>query len=100
MADMYGDVTSVSCPSSAFCGAVDAYGNVFTYAGTAGWSKPVKIDTYYVIEAVSCPSPSFCPAVDFRGKVAPTRAPPGPLPTRSIPTTTSLPGLAQAPASA
>ena len=36
-------LTSVSCPTASFCGAVDEVGNVLTYNGSS-WSSPEDVD--------------------------------------------------------
>ena len=66
--DEFGDITSISCPSTTVCHAVDAYGNAAPTFTDGTWSAPEKIDSYYVIEAVSCATADACVAVDFRGK--------------------------------
>ncbi|MDX6229850.1 MAG: hypothetical protein QOI76_3240 [Frankiales bacterium] len=50
---------SVSCPSSSFCAAGDAFGGVATYNGTS-WTAPTNIANSLV--SVSCPSSTFCAA--------------------------------------
>jgi len=61
--------SSVSCPSTGFCAAVDDTGNVFTWNGKV-WSKGVVVDstaasnTNDQLASVSCASPSFCVAGD------------------------------------
>jgi len=57
---------SVSCPTTSFCAAVDAYGYAVLYSGS-GWSTPSDIDGSSSIAAVSCTSSSFCMAVDGHG---------------------------------
>jgi hypothetical protein len=57
---------SVSCPSKAFCAAVDDVGNAVTYDG-AHWAAPAQIDPGVVLTGVSCPSKVFCVAVDKAG---------------------------------
>lgn len=59
--------TSVSCPSTSFCIAVDADGNAYRYNGTQ-WSSAKHIDkTGYELTTISCPNSSFCMAVDEAG---------------------------------
>jgi hypothetical protein len=60
------ELTSVSCPTSSFCAAVDADGNVYTYDGTT-WAPPQVIDTGGDLTSISCPSTTFCVAVDSDG---------------------------------
>ena len=61
-------LTSVSCPISAFCVAVDAAGYEFTYRG-GSWSHGNEIDAISdanpngFLTAVSCASKTFCLAV-------------------------------------
>lgn len=57
-------LSSVSCPTSTFCMAVDYSGNSLRWNGTS-WSVPQKISQ--VLAAVSCPSASFCVAVGSSG---------------------------------
>jgi hypothetical protein len=59
----YRDNWEVSCPSSAFCGAVDAYGDAYIY--TAGvWSTAQDIAGDSSGLEISCGLPSFCLAID------------------------------------
>jgi chitinase len=66
-----GNLRSVSCPTAAFCLAVDESGNnALTWNGTA-WSEPVPIDpggAGVQLSAVSCADPEFCVAVDSLGR--------------------------------
>jgi hypothetical protein len=61
--------SSVSCPSSGFCAAVDDTGDAFTWDGKV-WSKGVDIDSTAgsnmndQLASVSCASSSFCIAGD------------------------------------
>jgi hypothetical protein len=61
--------SSVSCPTTAFCAAVDDTGAVFTWNGKA-WSKGTAIDATATtnmsdqLASVSCASSSFCVAGD------------------------------------
>ena len=61
-----GPLTSVSCPSSSFCMAVDGGGNALSWNGSS-WSALVSIDQNAPPNSVSCPSSSFCMAVDWYG---------------------------------
>jgi hypothetical protein len=68
-----GILTSVSCPSTTFCMAVDTNGYALEWNGTA-WSVPVwsagsPADRRGPLEGVSCPSSTFCLAVDGNGNV-------------------------------
>ena len=56
----------MSCPTTTFCAAVDADGNVYTYDGTT-WSPPQVIDTGGDLTSISCPSTTICVAVDSDG---------------------------------
>jgi len=56
-----GTPTSLSCPTSRFCVAVDNAGEVLTYDGS--WSAPRTVDSGGDLASVSCTSPSFCLAV-------------------------------------
>ena len=59
-------LTSVSCPSSSFCAAVDGSGSAAMY--THGhWSTPTGIDYWGALDSVSCASNTFCVAVDYYG---------------------------------
>lgn len=64
--DAGSDLTSVSCPSSSFCVAVDEAGKAVTYNGSS-WSAPATIDAGHELSSVSCASASFCVAVDRQG---------------------------------
>ena len=57
-------LNSVSCASSAYCVAVSASGNVFTYNGSS-WSGPDAADMGHDLVSVSCPTTSFCMAVEL-----------------------------------
>jgi RHS repeat-associated protein len=57
---------SVSCPTSAFCVAVDASGKAVIYNGSS-WSVPTTIDGTNALTGVSCPTVAFCEAVDAAG---------------------------------
>jgi hypothetical protein len=59
-------ITSVSCPTSSFCMAVDQSGNALIYNGTS-WTSPTNIDGANGLVSVSCPTSSFCMAVDQFG---------------------------------
>jgi hypothetical protein len=66
-----GGLSSVSCPTTTFCAAVDSSGNALTFNG-ATWTKPTRLDTTgYAgnLTAVSCAPSSFCAAVDNSGNV-------------------------------
>ncbi len=62
-------LTSVSCPTTSFCAAVDAKGNVLTLQN-GSWSTPQNIDSTPAssfndaMGTVSCASASFCVAGD------------------------------------
>jgi hypothetical protein len=60
----------LSCPSAAFCVAVDESGYVYTYSG-GSWSSGSQIDANPYpsddLTDVSCPNDHFCMAVDFGG---------------------------------
>jgi len=58
-------LTSVSCPTSSFCAAVDEEGNV--WFDTSGMWTTQYVDTTNEIYAISCTSSSFCMAVDNGG---------------------------------
>jgi len=65
-------VAALSCTSSSFCVAVDAFGRAFTYRGSWSGPEPVDTDSARVgsglgLSAVSCTSSTFCVAVDDRG---------------------------------
>ena len=61
-------LTSVSCPSSSLCVAVDNAGESVTFdQGT--WQAPVTIDPSGRLVSVSCPSTQFCIAIDSVGNV-------------------------------
>lgn len=60
--------TSVSCPSTQFCAAVDDQGFATQFNG-ASWSAPASIDYGGNLVAVSCSSASFCAAGDRHGAI-------------------------------
>ena len=82
-------LTSLSCPSTSLCVAVDEFGNVVISddpgAATPTWSAPTDVDGTNVIWGVSCPSTSLCVAVDSSGNVLVSRDPASRTPTWSAP---------------
>lgn len=62
----YESLQSISCPSAAFCAAVDVDGSVVMFTN-GGWTKPTDIDGSAVIAGISCASSSFCVAVSLNG---------------------------------
>ena len=62
-------LTSVSCPTSARCVAVDEEGNEVAYAAhgtTRAWSRPGHVDPFR-LTGVACTRSGFCLAVDDDG---------------------------------
>ena len=59
-------LTSVSCPSTSFCMAIDTEGSAFHYDGK-NWSAADMIGTGQPLKSVSCASSSYCVAVDTSG---------------------------------
>ena len=64
----------LSCPTSTFCAATDAWGSVITFNGSS-WSAPVSVDgpgSEYEggLPSLSCPTTSFCMGVDTRADTA------------------------------
>ena len=62
--DPAGQLDAVSCPTTAFCMAADAYGDVMTWPGST-WSAPVKVVTTPVEypgdgTSLACPSDQYC----------------------------------------
>ena len=62
----------MSCPTSAFCAAVDSEGYLLTFNGST-WSTPghvltVDADHPAGPTGVSCPTASFCAVVDGNGR--------------------------------
>ena len=69
-------LTSVSCPSSAFCLAVDADGNaVYSINAGSSWTKVTGIDATNHLTGVACPTSSFCVAVDQSGRILASATP-------------------------
>jgi hypothetical protein len=70
-----GGLDSVSCATATFCAAIDSYGNVASFSGTA-WSalqptEPLPAGTAAgMATAISCPKPTFCAAVDSGGSAS------------------------------
>jgi hypothetical protein len=65
--DAHGSLSSVSCPDTRFCAAVDSQGYVVTYNGTS-WGTPSAVGGGSTIfESISCPSETFCAATDYYG---------------------------------
>ena len=64
--DQTNNLSSVSCPSSSFCTAVDLNGNALTFNGSV-WSAPTDVGG--TPSSVSCPSAAFCAAVDTNGNL-------------------------------
>jgi hypothetical protein len=59
-------LTSVSCPTTTFCRAVDSIGRVFGWNGTT-WSHGTLIDNGHALTSISCPTVSYCVTVDRSG---------------------------------
>jgi hypothetical protein len=55
-------LTGISCPTAAFCMAVDSGGKVLTYSGGT-WSGPRPVASGNYLAGVSCASASFCAAI-------------------------------------
>jgi len=95
-------VRGVSCPSTAFCVAVDAAGNELvstapTGGATAWTTTHIDTDASYgctgvgltcqpPLVGISCPSVALCAAVDFSGNLLTTTDPIGMVPWASTPT--------------
>ena len=83
--------TSISCPSSSFCMAVDGAGEAFSFNGST-WSSATVIDHtpfgLHFLDAVACPSSSYCMAVDQGGNVLTygSSVPPQPVVSSVTPT--------------
>lgn len=58
-----GYVTSVSCPTTAFCAATTSTGVVYFYNGSH-WTVPAGNDIGIPLVSVSCTSPTFCMVAD------------------------------------
>jgi hypothetical protein len=63
-----GILTSVSCPTSSFCAAVDNQGHASAWNGSS-WSAAATADSGADMQAVSCQSASSCFAVSVTGSV-------------------------------
>jgi len=59
-------ISSISCPTTSFCMAVDSNGRSLFYS-RGRWSVIDSIDPNGILNSVSCPITSFCMAVDFDG---------------------------------
>ena len=59
-------LTSISCPNSSFCMAVDTNGTAFHYDGK-NWITADMIDNGHPLKSVSCANPSHCVAIDTSG---------------------------------
>ncbi len=62
-----GYLTSMSCPTTSFCAAIDQDRAAVIYNGSS-WSKPQLIDPQSFLVSVSCPAANFCLAVDLNGQ--------------------------------
>ena len=75
-----GGLTAVSCPSAAFCAAVDNGGNVVTTTrptgGNGSWSAAVHVDAN-ALTGISCATATLCVAVDSAGQVVWSKQPGG-----------------------
>lgn len=58
--------TSISCPTTRFCMAVDAAGHALTDVH-GRWSAPYKLPYAAALTSVSCATPQFCVTVDAQG---------------------------------
>jgi hypothetical protein len=56
------NLTGISCPTAAFCMAVDSSGNVYTYSG-GKWSGARPVASGNDLTGVSCASARFCAAI-------------------------------------
>ncbi|HEX2703008.1 MAG TPA: hypothetical protein VHM72_06220 [Solirubrobacteraceae bacterium] len=64
------NLTSVSCPSTSFCLAVDASGGaIYSTNGGANWTLEAGIDGSNDLVGVSCASATLCVAVDTSGNI-------------------------------
>ena len=54
--------TSISCPTTSWCMAVDNQGNAYIY-NTGNWSRATIVSAHS-LSSVSCPNTTFCMAVD------------------------------------
>ena len=61
-----GTPTGLSCPTAAFCAAVDAAGQALFFHGQS-WSSPAPVDGQGGLTDVSCSSSTACVAVDSQG---------------------------------
>src|SRR5581483_11800163 len=92
------NLQAVSCPSAAFCVAVDTAGNAYTFNATA-WSAANPIDTVNgqisggALDSVSCPASSFCAAIDGRENVLTFDGSTWTAPASLEPGTVSRPGV-------
>ncbi len=68
-------ITSLSCPATNFCEAVDSKGFATYYNGSV-WSGPVDLSSPSALNGVSCVSSSFCMAVDPPGNAYKFTVPP------------------------
>ena len=62
-------LVAVSCASSVFCMAADAYGNAYYYDGSA-WSGPTSLNLPGPgdeVTSLSCTKPDYCTAVTYDG---------------------------------
>lgn len=66
--DSTGAPTSISCPSTTFCMALDSKGSALTYDGTS-WSAPVVVSASPKAVLVRCSSSTFCMALAGNGQV-------------------------------
>ncbi len=85
----YGSLTSVSCPSTRLCVAVDSFGNVVTSTSpsTAAWTTAKVLSGQLTIVpdrtstraflALACPSADECIAVDNHGDLVTSQDPTG-----------------------
>ena len=59
-------LTSVSCPTTTFCVAVDNSGDAFSYDGSS-WSGPTTVSAGDDLADVSCATAEFCVTLDDAG---------------------------------
>ncbi|MBO0881556.1 MAG: hypothetical protein J2P17_14690 [Mycobacterium sp.] len=79
----------VSCPSAAFCAAVDDIGNVLTSTSPPATPWHVAQATEATLLAIACPNTSLCVATDIAGNVVTSTNPTG---SSSAWTTTNIDG--------
>ena len=60
-------LSSVSCPTTLFCAAIDVTGSRAIFFDGTNWTPSTSFPGAPYYRTVSCPSPAFCASVSYNG---------------------------------